>query len=127
MAHRPRPGSEPVYAGPDAALAPALRTHQRPQETVRPPGAKVSDPGCPGFSRALRQATRDASSEPMCAGIFAASGRPSSDLLIGADGTLPRRSRLELPTNFEPDDLWRTIQEELRQSLAESTYEIWIA
>src|SRR5438067_11830120 len=123
MAHRPRPGSEPVYAGPDAALAPALRTHQRPQAPVRRPGAKVSDPGFPGFSRALRQATRDASSEPMCAGIFAGSGWPSSDLLIAADGTLPRSSRLDLPTNFEPDDLERAIQEQLRQSLAEPTHE----
>jgi chromosomal replication initiator protein len=34
---------------------------------------------------------------------------------------------LELPTNFEPDDAWRTIREELRRVVGESTYEIWIA
>ncbi len=34
---------------------------------------------------------------------------------------------MELPTNFEPDDAWRTIREELRRVVGESTYEIWIA
>jgi chromosomal replication initiator protein len=34
---------------------------------------------------------------------------------------------LELPTNLEPDSAWRTIQEELRRVVGESTYEIWIA
>jgi chromosomal replication initiator protein len=34
---------------------------------------------------------------------------------------------LELPTNVEPDDAWRSIREELRRVVGESTYEIWIA
>jgi chromosomal replication initiator protein len=34
---------------------------------------------------------------------------------------------LGLPTNFEPDDAWRTIREELRRVVGGSTYEIWIA
>jgi chromosomal replication initiator protein len=34
---------------------------------------------------------------------------------------------LELPTNLEQDDVWRSIREELRRVVGESTYEIWIA
>jgi len=34
---------------------------------------------------------------------------------------------LELPTNFEQDDVWRATREELRRVVGESTYEIWIA
>src|SRR5437660_7431461 len=93
-------------------------------------GASIrSDPRCSsktpelrarGFSRALRQASQSRPTDPV---YIRASERPRLDLLIGADGTLPWRSRLELRENLEPDDVWQTIRSELRQVVGESTYE----
>src|SRR5581483_1864515 len=40
---------------------------------------------------------------------------------------LPRRSRLALPAHLEPSAAWAAIRDELRRTLGDSAYEIWIA
>ena len=109
---------------PSCRVRAALRSRPRPAPHRHPADAafgrrRVFPAHCANASRPPRRAQGALVYSPPPSGL--------AWTFLRCCRNAPRRSRLELPTNVEPDDVWRSIREELRRVVGESTYEIWIA